>query len=524
VDGNNIFLASYGHNHDWINVPEYGKGVYFSNNDGNSWVQINEGLTHLNVSKIKQAKNGDIFCSTYGGFYKFDKVTRKWSIVFSLNNGQSDIAVSDFAFIYDGSGHPEKVYLTTGGLGLVGYSFSNEELSLYEYGDAGVGYSITFDKITNSIVTTHALGGIRLWDASNMSKKSFLENTGWIMCGILYDGKIISGAYGGYLSAYVTNINTNESILCTKGLFGNHNITSAILFDGNTFFGITSGILVRSADGTDNFIKIIDPDTNNPIGEVWDFKVDESGDLYFQDFNTGIWKYNSIDNVQKLSLRDPYNNTNAGAGQKFQFRKGRVYISKANHYLSKTGGFQAFDVSTGDMLYYANGLPISRYGWWSNFQILMPKILFVLYPEQSLNPSLYLSIDEGKNFNFIDHVSNHFIGLYGKRYFYIKDGYLCSQSADLLTFNKYMDIPSQAFVFLGDYLFVYNNSKIKLYEPSNLTLLDIIDLELTNFQGFFTIAENGFAIIGNSIYFIYFSNENDSNDIMPWIPLLLLDR
>jgi len=525
VEGQNIYLASYGHNHDWSNIPSEGKGIYFSNDYGHSWAQINTGLVHLNVSKIKKSKDGNIYCSTYGGFYKLDQVNKEWKNMFLVNDGQDDVIISDFDFLYGGSNSPEKIYLTTSGMGLAEYTFSTDELFFFDYVNSWLGYSIHVNQESSSIVTSHWINGIKLWDTTNMTHKTFLENTVWSTCGILYNGEIISVAYGGYLSAFITDVNTMVSTLCSTGLSGFHNIRCAIRYNGRTYFGSTSGLLVRSSDNTDYFMTIIDPDRDFAIDEVMDFKVDDNGDLYFLTFGSGLWKYISIDNAQKISLSEPGNSANAGDGTRFELLNDKVYLSKSRDYLGKTGGFQAYDLSTGDMLYYADGLPSHFYGMRSNFIISFPEVLFTLHPESSTTPSLYLSVDEGRNFTFIDNISHHSIGIYGDQYFYIKEGYLCTVSKSLLNYQVHENIPSQAMFIHGDYLFVIQNGRIILYNPINLKYLGTIDQEFNDFKGNITITENEFAIIANPICFISFSDVVRAlkpATTMPWIPLLLL--
>lgn len=84
----------------------YGAGIFMSNNDGDAWTPMNNGLTNLNVNDLAIDSTGNLYASVVRkGVFKFSKATNSWSqIVIGIGNWSvSSIHVSSKGYIFAGT-------------------------------------------------------------------------------------------------------------------------------------------------------------------------------------------------------------------------------------------------------------------------------------------------------------------------------------------------------------------------------------------------------------------------------------
>lgn len=73
------------------------QGIYFSSNNGENWVQKNNGLADLNVFSFLEV-GSNIFCGTLGGIYKSSNLGDNWELT---NNGLTDTYINTLAITKD---------------------------------------------------------------------------------------------------------------------------------------------------------------------------------------------------------------------------------------------------------------------------------------------------------------------------------------------------------------------------------------------------------------------------------------
>lgn len=85
----------------------FGKGVFISTNEAESWIEANTGLTSLNVMSLARDREGNVFAATFGGgvFYSSDNC-RSWT---AINDGLSNKEVvaiaADDGILYAGTAY-----------------------------------------------------------------------------------------------------------------------------------------------------------------------------------------------------------------------------------------------------------------------------------------------------------------------------------------------------------------------------------------------------------------------------------
>lgn len=89
----------------------FGKGVFISTNEAESWSEANTGLTSLNVMSLTRDGNGNVFASTFGGgvFYSSDNCRTWTAINDGLNNREVVALAVDEDILYAGTAY-EGVY------------------------------------------------------------------------------------------------------------------------------------------------------------------------------------------------------------------------------------------------------------------------------------------------------------------------------------------------------------------------------------------------------------------------------
>jgi hypothetical protein len=430
VAGDDLYVADYGYTHKgtW-ELPTNGKGLFLSHDQGVTWALKNDGLGFAHVARIRRSRDGRIFCSTPDGLHELEGGGVSWRRIVAYPG--DTVGGMEFDVFHDSAGKAERLVYAIGRK-LVMYSLSASTTTEYPFPDvvSQLPMSISVDPESQRMLTTHWNNGVVMWDADTMASQVFLRDTVWSTCGAILGRTAITGAYGGYLSSFSMDIDARIPIRIDKGLAGNNNLRSAILFSGDYYAGSTSGMVRMGPDSGEPFVSVADPASGAAVGEIECMRLGgEQDSFYFQDYDLGIWRYKDGSSV-KVPLfgadgREPLGNL--GAGTDFRILGDTLFVCNSKWRNGKYGGFRAYGIDrtnvSGTLLREADGLPSFLYGSNARFDIEGDLVALACQgePSDSLY-GIYVSKDRGAVFSKADSGSGPYTAAYGGKAYYLKDG------------------------------------------------------------------------------------------------------
>ena len=236
--------------------------VFQSTDNGNSWIEIKDGIHSLHVNSILIDHKDTIFAGTASqGIYRSDDFGQTWS---SINEGLPELAITQL------------------GLHESGVLFAGLQTEgLFQSNDGGNSWISVNDGITEG-------PGAQQIDAISVLKEAIYIST------------------NNYTTVY-KSINLGQSWeRITEGLIP---IDHVLEITKNQFIAKGGGGLIRSEDGGNSWIRI-----NNGIGlsDVVSIQSDESGELFVATYRSGVFSsLNSGDDWSNMSFpslpsQDPF--------------------------------------------------------------------------------------------------------------------------------------------------------------------------------------------------------------------------
>ncbi len=322
-------------------------GVYFSNDFGRNWQNVNTGLTLTKTTRIYASKTDELYACTLGaGLFKYDSINKSWSKIGSFNDSITSVKVNpknDSILIAGTYSHWLFRSTDKGST----WTQLNKPTQLNSGQTPAVCWDIEFDPQNDSIVYTRLYSGQEIpWyqdkDALHKVKGTFFSTDGGIHWKKSSSGAFTDMLVDGYSPLTDSLLPKRSSRIFITGGGGNNikrsddggksfqiknngiatTLVNRVTVDkyGRIFSGEEAGAtLLRNVQGLQSswkFLNISPKSKRN--GYNWQMAVapEDSATVYFckgefshySDIGKGIYKYNLNSNVDGSVLPKTKNN------------------------------------------------------------------------------------------------------------------------------------------------------------------------------------------------------------------------
>ena len=490
ITKNRIYAVYYGYTHDFgLDPVPQGKGVIYSEDGGTTWKELNEGLLHESILKIKMSKDERIFCSGWSGIYELNN--DKWNLLFSTKYEKSLFV--DFDFFYEDDGSLEKIYAVES-RDLYEYDIRRKKVKVYNH-DGALPQSLYIDQDKNIMITTYWMGGVATWNLSDMKYEVFLKSIILSRSAVSLNqaNKIIVGCFGGYFSSFLIDLDSKEYKLVNEGFTSYPDIRGSGFFKKNLVLGSIRGLISFDVKTkTHNFILVQDDYFNDALHEPHYLTV-YKGKLYFQDVGYGIWETENLKDFRKLPLglndfKDEPIKHKAAAGLSFYITKeDKIYVSPT-YETQKYGTFRCFDFKTGKLLYTSTNLPpvdITAYAMPTNLAVCSDNediVALDVLLKLGEPYKLFISRNGGKDWEFIDDINNpSSLKFVHEDLYYINMNKICKYNIKSKNIEEIMDLihPVYQFDIYKNYFIGVGGGYILVYDMRSGYFIWISDSDAT---------------------------------------------
>jgi len=361
-------------------------GIFRSTDNGNSWKQVNMGLSNLHVKALAITQDEHIYAGTYSGLFRSEDNGESWG---ELDIGISDPFVKHLLVIPNGH-----IYLST---------YEDVIPTLFRSTDKGDTWSqihTGFEEDLFTSIKTNSWGHIFIGSYKNGILRSTDGGEHWLQ---VYDSsthinslttdandRIFAGSYGKIIRSTDNGDSWTESDAGIP-LFSNIR-TLAVTSTGQIFAGIPSYGVFRSLDGGDSWIKKDRGLTDTYITSIFAdnmgriFAGTKDGGIFYSQNNGESWAQ-----VNRSGITESYISS--------------IAINSEGHIFAGAGGcggiFRSTDngkgwqkIVIGDKDYGVQSLVINPDGY-----IFAIAIYCILddYPD---NVGIYRSTDNGDTWSF----------------------------------------------------------------------------------------------------------------------------